>query len=321
MKTEGSEQLIVSFNPFRCRMWRLHDRNQECITEDSCREEISSVQRHGQMVPVLGRQLRDDPEHDVELIFGARRLFVARNLNVPIRVELRTLTDREAIVAMDLENRQRLDVSPHERGTSYLNWIRQGVFGSQEDIAAALRISASRVSRLIKVARLPPVILAAFENPNQICEGWGLEIAAALQEPGRREYICRRAREIAARKSRPSAGEVCRDLLSASNTGRKPKPVARNRDQVVLSDDGAPLFRVRRSRNTVMLLLPVQSVSARVLNQIHGVLRSVLQREGTANVDVPCAALDEGSKFTASKSGEATLLAGRSRDISGGEVG
>ena len=77
---EGSDvQQIVSVNPFRCRMWDLHDRLEHLIVEDNCREEISSVSRHGQQVAALGRRLRGDPDHDVELICGARRLFVARH--------------------------------------------------------------------------------------------------------------------------------------------------------------------------------------------------------------------------------------------------
>jgi hypothetical protein len=88
---EGSDvQQIVSANPFRCRMWDLHDRLEHLIVEDNCREEISSVSRHGQQVAPLGRRLRGDPDHDVELICSARRLFVARHLmcRCPLRLPI-----------------------------------------------------------------------------------------------------------------------------------------------------------------------------------------------------------------------------------------
>src|SRR5262245_11295499 len=80
---------VVSVSPFRCRVWALHDRLEEYLTEESCKSEIDSVAAHGQLVPVLGRPLRADPDHDVEIVCGARRLFVARHLGVPVRVELR----------------------------------------------------------------------------------------------------------------------------------------------------------------------------------------------------------------------------------------
>jgi ParB-like chromosome segregation protein Spo0J len=69
-------------------------------------------------VPALGRPLHGDLEFDVEIIYGARRLFVARHLNMPLQVELREMSDREALVAMDIENRLRTDISPYERGTA-----------------------------------------------------------------------------------------------------------------------------------------------------------------------------------------------------------
>jgi ParB family chromosome partitioning protein len=75
---------IISMNPYRCRMWDLHDRLDTHITEESCRHEIASVKAHGQSVPAIGRPLRADENHDVELITGARRLFIAQLLNRPL---------------------------------------------------------------------------------------------------------------------------------------------------------------------------------------------------------------------------------------------
>lgn len=56
---------IVSVNPFRCRMWDLHDRLEQHLTDESCKKEIESFKRHGQLVPVLGRRLLNDKEHDM----------------------------------------------------------------------------------------------------------------------------------------------------------------------------------------------------------------------------------------------------------------
>jgi hypothetical protein len=64
-------------------MWELHDRLEAHINEDTCRAEIASFGAHGQFVAVLGRRLKGDASHDIELITGARRLFVARHLNKP----------------------------------------------------------------------------------------------------------------------------------------------------------------------------------------------------------------------------------------------
>ncbi len=165
---------VVSVNPFRCRLWVLHDRLEEHVTEETCKAEIESFLSRGQLVPALGRALRGDPDYDVELIYGARRLFVARHVNKPLMVELQELTDHEAILAMHIENRQRLDISPYERGLSYVSWLRAGHFASQGELARALGISTSQVSRLCRLAGLPAVVVDAFRNPAEIREEWGL---------------------------------------------------------------------------------------------------------------------------------------------------
>lgn len=257
-------------------MWALHDRIECHVTEDTCKAEIESFERHGQLLPVLGRPVHDDPDYDVEIICGARRLFVARYLNRPLQVELRGMSDQEAIVAMDIENRQRLDISPYERGRSYARWIQSGYFSSQEDVARALNISTSQVSRLLKLARLPAAIVNAFASPTDIRECWAHELTEALENAERRRSVLEKARAIATQVPRPAAADVYRQLLAASAAGRKvPR---RALDEVVKGADQTPYFRIRHRRNTVALLLPVTRVSAEVLESVRVALLEILQR-------------------------------------------
>lgn len=266
----------VPVNPFRCRLWSLHDRMEDYLTEQSCAAEIQSFLKHGQLIPALGRPVRGDPDFDVEIICGARRLFVARHLNTPLMVELREMTDRQAIIAMEVENRQRSDISPYERGVSYIRWLQSGQFTSQEDLAKALDISPSVVSRLIKVGRLPAVILNAFAAPTEICETWASRLTDALENPARRRATIKEARKIG-ETGRPSAPDVYKRLLSASAEGRKPK--SRGHDEIVKDALGQALFRIRHQRDTIALLLPVNKVSARTLGEIRSFVSETLQVE------------------------------------------
>ncbi len=265
---------IQEVDPFRCRMWQLHDRLESQITVESCGAEIESTAKHGQLIPALGRRLENDPACSIELIYGARRLLVARHLNIPLRVEVRELCDREAIVAMDLENRVRRDLSPYERGMSFSRWLRAGKFQSQEELAQALRVSPSQVSRLLKLAHLPAVIVNAFRDPAEICEGWGLDLIAAIQDPKRRELTVRKARSLAGIQPRPQAGEVYRQLVSAEPHRRGGKAICR--DHVVRDPSGRPMLRIRQLRSSVALLLPADEVSARTMGRICDALRQLL---------------------------------------------
>lgn len=266
---------IILADPFRCRMWEFHDRLEQHVDERSCREEIESFLRHGQLVPALGRRLTDDPAHEVELIYGARRLFVARHLNKPLLVELRCISDSDAVIAMDIENRLRLNVSPYERGRSYLKWLHHKLFQSQDDIARELKISPSQVSRLIKLAQLPSVVVAAFKSPADICETWAHDLASALADPHRRERTCARARAIAAISQRPEPREIFRQMLGASVPGRRAAPS--RRDQVVTGHDGKPLFRVRHLSNTIVFVLPMDRLPLDRLARVQSLVARAME--------------------------------------------
>jgi ParB family chromosome partitioning protein len=268
---------IVSVNPFRCRVWELHDRLEGQITEETCKAEIESFSKHGQLIPALGRPLRNDPDFEVELIYGARRLFAARHINMPLKVELRELSDQEAIIAIDIENRQRLEVSPYERGISYTQWLREGYFKSQDDICRVLRLTPSRVSRLLKVARLPSVIVNAFQAPQDIREEWALELVDAFEDPQRRASTVQKARAIGATKTRPAARVIYQQLLSTAS-GRRPKPS--KRDEVVKGRGGTPLFRIRQQTNSLLLLLPMGRMSRKTLEEIREALTGILENDG-----------------------------------------
>lgn len=267
---------IVSIDPFRARVWALHDRCDEHVNEETCKAEIDSFEKHGQLVPALGRVLRGDPDHDVELIYGARRLFVARHLNIPLLVDLREMSDREALIAMDIENRQRTDISPYERAMSYARWLSRGHFGSQDEIARALKISSSQVSRLLRLAKLPSVILNAFASPLEICEAWGLDIMDALDDPQRRQRTIQAARAIGSLNPRPAAKAVYRGLITASAGASQRKPAARV--ETVRDETGAPLFRVRQLSTSVALEVPAQNLSGAAMVEIRAVLAGILQR-------------------------------------------
>ena len=284
---------VVSVDPFRCRVWDLHDRLEEHISEENCAEEIQSFKAHGQRVRVIGRAVHNDPAFDVEIICGARRLFVARLLKTSLLVEMRELSDREAIIQMHIENSLRRDISPYDRGLAYLRWLRSGHFDSQDGLAAALKVSPSQVSRLLKLARLPTVIISAFGSAVDIRESWGEKLAEVLEDPVRSRPAIRKARALAARAGNLRPQEVYEQLLaSAAITGRGGHKVMReSHDQVVKAEDGSPLFRIRHQQDSIALLLPIDRTSAKKLAAIKCAVERIMSDSATR----PSLAVDDAS--------------------------
>lgn len=271
--------VIVSVNPFRCRVWALHDRLEDYVTEESCRNEIESVRLHGQLVPAMGRPMHDDPNYDVEIVYGVRRLFVAQHLNRELQVEIREMSDRDALVAMDIENRHRKDTSAYERGLTYRRWLQMHVFESQDQIARALGISPSQVCRLIRLAHLPAVVLNAFGSPLEVREGWGNQIYAACEDEKTRALIVERARALARVSPRPSGQEVYRRLLAAAGARNNPK--RSQRDEVVYGTGGKALFRIRLRNEGVSFVIRSQQASAEVIQEVSAAVRKILQNESS----------------------------------------
>ncbi len=260
-------------SPFRCRMWEMHDRLGEEVNVASCAALITSIERHGQKQPALGRRLLGDADHDIELIYGARRLFAARHLGVKLLVDLREIDDRTALIEMDAENRVRKDISPYERGISYKRWLREGYFESQAEIAKSLGVSESQVSRLLRFAELPLVVVQAFASPCEIREEWAVALSKRCKEPDRRAELTRRARTLARGGKRRRAQEIYDALSSGAE-----RPVAeRAKDEVVKSASGAPIMRVSVRAKTVHLILPREKLCAGVLREIVEHVRGVLE--------------------------------------------
>jgi ParB family chromosome partitioning protein len=268
----------VEVNPIRCRVWSLHARLDENLTEENCRTEIESFEKHGQLVPALGRRLRGNPGYEVELIYGARRLFAARHLNQPLLVELREINDRDGIIAMELENRLRRDISPFERGSSYDVWLRNGHFKSQQEIANALQVSPAKISRLLKLARLPATLIEAFGDACDICEVWGVELASLLEDPGSERRVLSVAGSIAAIAPRPRADEIYKQLCAAGK-GRRSLRAA---DRIVKGEDGEELFRVRRRRGQIVFGVRLEILCQESIDEIERAIAWVMDPAGAA---------------------------------------
>ena len=185
------------------------------------------------------------------------------------------MSDKDALIAMDAENRLRRDISPYERALSYSRWLRAGHFKHQDEIARTLKISASQVSRVLRLAQLPAIVVEAFPNPTEIREEWGLSLVSKLEEPGTKKALLETARSIVTKSERHPAKVIYKRLVAAAVKGKKLKPPLH--DVVVRGEGGAALFRVRHQRDAIALLLPVASVGERTMREICDAISGILQ--------------------------------------------
>ena len=272
---DADPALFMAVDPFRCRLWHLHDRIEKYLTPESCRDEIESIRRDGQMVPAIGRCLTGDPEFEVEIICGARRLFVARHLKLPLRVQITCMTDQQAAAAMDNENRLRREISPYERGMCLAKLLRQGVFKTQEAMAQGLHLSPVQVSRLLKFSELPPLLIDAFANPREILESWAVELHKAWHDE-RNRLLVRRARALIAGNSRPPPAAVYEILLAPPGSGGR--VTRRGHNPTILGPQGQKLLRIAHWHKGLTLIIPNEIVTPALESDVTRALSAIVLR-------------------------------------------
>ncbi len=162
-------------DPARCRPWRMHNRDLDHLTEESCRDLIDSfLAAKKQRIPAIVRRLKDDPEFDYEIVAGVRRWWTVKWLRAhhhpefEYLVTIQSVTDEEAFRVSDVENRARKDISDWERAKEYTIALSEFYDGSQSQMAEHLNLSKSWLSRLLDVARLPEELVSAFSDTHDI---------------------------------------------------------------------------------------------------------------------------------------------------------
>src|SRR5699024_7861848 len=137
---------------------------------------------NGQRQPALARELKEDPDYDYELIYGARRRFACAELGVELRVRVTRMNDRLALAEMDAENRPRKDISDYERALDYRRWLEDGLYPSQGELGVAIGVSKSWLSRVLRLADMPEAVVAAFASPLDLRIEYGYELAKLMED-------------------------------------------------------------------------------------------------------------------------------------------
>ena len=269
-------------DPARCRPWRMHNRDLDHLTEESCRDLIDSVlAAKKQRIPAIVRRLKDDPDHDFEIIAGVRRWWTVGWLRAhhhpefEYLVTIQNVTDEEAFRVSDVENRSRKDISDWERAKEYSLALQEFYNGSQSEMAEHLNLSRSWLSRLLDVARLPEEIVAAFADTHDITVRVARDVKPLASEP--RTFVLMRdeAERIEEERKRNdlklSGPEVAKRLVRATVEPSKKS----GSEKEVVGSGGKAILRYAKARGgglTIKILPKTGASKAELLKSIEGLL-------------------------------------------------
>ncbi len=254
-------------DPARCLIWSEHNRDYSALNEENCADLISSLKAQGrQEIPAIVRRVIGDPDHDFEVICGARRHWSVswlRANNYPdfrFLVEPREMTDEEAFRVSDLENRSRQDLSAYERAIDYLRALDRHYQGKQQTMADRLQVSKGWLSKYLDCARLPREIVDSFGSPHLISIRNSADITPMLRLDHQRAAVIKESGLITEEQAvRAAKGEeylppvtVVGRLLRAGRNAMHAKPAkAAPRKHDVRRADGVLLLQgVRAPRGS-----------------------------------------------------------------------
>jgi len=214
--------MTLLHDPERVAIWLQHNRNYDQLNSARCSDLIEGFKRTGkQEFPVIVRPLKGNPNHDYELICGARRRWTSIHLGWDLLIEVRELTDRQAFILQDLENRDREDISDHERAVDYKNALPIYFENNVAEMARFLEIDRGNFSRLLDLADLPPAIIEAYGDLRELKAHHGTAYKRLLADPKTKRLVMDRARAL---KGEGADGKTVLAALTKAATPPK-KPV------------------------------------------------------------------------------------------------
>lgn len=265
--------ILKEIDPRLCDPFQLNGRLQSLNRFSAISGLVESIREDGQQVPVVVRASKTAGRYEV--IAGSRRAKAVRIINAngggPQRLLLAEILDLDDQAAWKLalaENAERKDISTYERA---LNWQQAlvSLFASnQSELARALEVDKSVVSRMISLANLPKEIVDLVSRQEALSVHTAEQLGPALKDENRRKAILGFARNIAASGKKLSASELVRRLLLSPAEVEKFRPVALNAGRY----DRQAVWQIRPNGS-------VQIIIGRIPEELSAKDRKALQKE------------------------------------------
>ncbi|MET7245155.1 plasmid partitioning protein RepB [Methylobacterium sp. EM32] len=241
-----------------------------------------AIAEHGQSTPILVRPHPERPGRFM-IVYGHRRVRVARELGREVRAVVKSIEDIAHIVAQGQENAARANLSFIEKALFAKKL--SGMGQSKATIKAALTVDDTLLSRMLSVAEtVPGPVIDALGAARGIGRDRWEELKKLVSHPAKAEL----AREVvqSAEFLDKDAPERFGHLLAAVKAGRKaPRRPAEPQTVTWAAPDRTVEATCRRSGKSFSLSLtapeagPFGEYIAAQLEQLYGAFREAKARD------------------------------------------
>lgn len=147
---------------------------------------LAAIREDGQQSPIL---LRPHPKSvgRYMVVFGHRRLKIARELGRKVRAVIRDMDDRAHVLAQGQENSARANLSFIEKAIFADALVRLNYDRDNATALSALAIDRATLSKMLTVAALPSPLLDAIGPARGIGRDRWYELKQLIEKPALRE--------------------------------------------------------------------------------------------------------------------------------------
>lgn len=246
----ASGAMVVEIDPSLIDPSPLADRFRD--DDDSSFEALKqSIAQRGQEVPILVR-LHPEEKGRYQSAYGHRRVRATRELGIPVKSILRSLSDEALVVAQGLENAPREDLSFIERAIFAMHIEDAG--HSRSVVQDALSIDRAEASKLLAVARsVPHDVVQAIGKASKVGRGRWQSFAELVKDAA----ALKRVRAAIADPKFAAREADARFVASFSAASRpSPKTISRSSEErSVLSTSGDKIARIRQKERELKLVI------------------------------------------------------------------
>ena len=263
--TNSSLYQIKKVSTNICFPWKYANRMQKYVNDSTCLELINNIKHSGQKIPAIARKI----DNKYEIICGIRRLYACQKLNKEILLAIVNASDKEALVIMDAENRERLDISPYERAIDYKKWIDSGIYKNYKEIQEFTGIKKSWFSQLISLSELNPKIVELFGDPKNLKQKWGYNIRLLCKDKNNEKLILQTANTLVNKNYKPRT--IYLKLLHSCKANKNSTC-----EKNIMDQEGNKLFQIKTYKKitniTINKILKEDDLKKIILN-----LKSLLE--------------------------------------------
>lgn len=221
----ANEDVIRKLDPASIRLSENPNRDESHFKSNEFFNLQASVAlSRGNTVPIRVHRIPDSEgkPQQYEIEYGLCRLRCCTELGIDVLavVSSTELTDRVRLIQQVHENSCRADFYPVDLGRIYIDALERKLVFNQAEFASACGRDAGLLSKAIKLASLPPVIIDLFDQVADIQYRFAKPFWDAYTGPRRERFL--KAAEQAAQLPRPRNPDDIFDILMGKNQAPKP---------------------------------------------------------------------------------------------------